>query len=120
MNLANGELLLDVAREFDDTYKNRLSALWRLDQSKTLLGLISYESGATPTRTHEPGLAESNNFEFGLGGTWTLSPRWVLKSSFVWQEFDDVTVTDSVQRPPQNGEYTDRRLFLTTDMEVRW
>ena len=81
-----------------------------------LLG--QYEHGATPIRTFEPGLAESDNWEVGLGSSIRLSERFKLSVSFTWQQFKDVEVRNSIQEPAMNGYYTDNRQYGTVDLEV--
>ncbi len=113
-----GDELIPIERQFDDTLAARLKVdihglIWN-----TVVHLGGgYETGATPTRTHEPGLAESDNFELGLGASIALPYDVGLSISYIFQQFDDVTVTDSIQKPTTNGTYTDRRQYLTVDLE---
>ncbi len=113
-----GEILFRTPRRFKDTLELRLGTDIHLSGSQSLNLLIGYESGATPKDTFEPGLAESNNARFGAGITSQWSETISTHLSFVWQAFDNVTVTDSRQKPTTNGRYTDQRQYLTLDMEV--
>lgn len=119
INVRNGEQLMDLARDFDDTWHVILRADWQVDPVVTLHGGLGYETAATPPRTFEPGLAESTSYEFAAGLTLDLNENLSLSSSFFWQQFEDVTVRDSVQKPTTNGTYTDARQYLTLDVEVR-
>ena len=113
-----GEVLFRTPRKFEDTLEIRLGTDIHLTGSQSLNLLLGYESGATPKDTYEPGLAESNNARFGVGMTSQWNETLSTHLSFVWQAFDNVTVTDSLQKPTTNGRYTDQRQYLTLDMEV--
>jgi len=119
LNVRNGEQLMDLARDFDDTWHVLLRADWRVDPVVTVHGGLGYETAATPEQTFEPGLAESASYEFAAGVTLDLNESLSLSSSFFWQQFEDVTVRNSVQKPTTNGIYTDARQYLTFDVEVR-
>lgn len=119
INVRNGEQLMDLARDFDDTWQVLLRADWTPDPVVTLHGGLGYETAATPEHTFEPGLAESASYEFAAGVTVDLNESLSLSGSFMWQQFEDVTVRDSVQKPTTNGMYTDARQYLTLDVEVR-
>ena len=43
----------------------------------------------------------------------------MLTTSFIWHQFADVEVLDSVQAPTMNGYYTDQRQYLTVDLEIK-
>jgi long-chain fatty acid transport protein len=120
INTDNGENILDIPRFFRDTLKKRFVVEWQANPNLTLFSMAAYETGTTPMRTHEPGLAEADNMELGLGTAWSISKTWVFKSALTWQEFAERTVSGSIQSPPQNGHYTDRRIYLTADVEARW
>lgn len=119
INVRNGEQLMDLARDFDDTWHVILRGDWRAGEIVTLHAGLGYETGATPEHTFEPGLAESASYEFAAGLTVDLNENLSLSSSFFWQQFEDVTVRNSVQKPTTNGTYTDARQYLTLDVEVR-
>lgn len=118
-NIRNGEILMDLPRDFDDTWMGRLRADFFVGDGVVLHGGIGYETAATPEATFEPGLSESASYEFAAGGTFDLSESLVLSASFFWQQFDDQTVRNSVNKPTTNGYYTDARQYLTIDLEVR-
>ena len=107
-----------IERRFQDTLATRLRSDFKVLEDITLHAGFEYETAATPTKTHEPGLAESESVQLGVGGTFRLSERLALTSSFIWHQFADVRVEDSIQAPTQNGDYTDRRLYLTVDLEI--
>ena len=118
INVDNDEILLDQARNFDDLYFGRLAVDWAVLTNVLMLHAgITIENGVTPNQTFEPGLAESNNLEYAVGATIDVSKRWRLTWMGSWQEFADVTVERSVQTPTANGDYTDRRLYMTIDVE---
>lgn len=119
VNLDNGEELLPLQRYFRDTDAFRLRADVRARRGLTLHAGVSYEEGATPAAYHEPGLAENDQVEGGVGVTWRLSPSLELHSSFLWQHFFDRVVTQSAQRPALNGVYTDQRQYLTFNLTWR-
>ena len=113
-----GEILFRTPRNFEDTIEARVGADLELTEAQSLNILVGFETGATPKETHEPGLAESNNMRYGVGLTSQWNATLSTHLAFVWQQFADVTVTDSLQKPSTNGRYTDQRQFLTLDMEV--
>lgn len=119
LNVRNGEQLMDLARDFDDTWIARLRADWKVGAGVTLHGGLGYETAATPEHTFEPGLAESASYELAAGFTVDLNESLSMSSSFFWQQFEDMTVRNSVQKPTTNGTYTDARQYLTVDVEVR-
>ncbi|MCA9543975.1 MAG: outer membrane protein transport protein [Myxococcales bacterium] len=113
-----GDALIPLARDFDDTWATNL----KLDVYDLVPHTVvhlggGYETGATPTRTHEPGLAEADSFNLGLGFSVALPYDVGLSVSYILHQFMDVTVTDSIQKPTTNGTYTDRRHYLTVDLE---
>ena len=118
INSDNGEVLLSQAREFNDVTSYRLAADLTLSKNVVMHLLGQYEHGATPIRTFEPGLAESDNWEVGLGSSIRLSERFMLSVSFTWKQFKDVEVRNSIQEPTMNGYYTDNRQYGTVDLEV--
>lgn len=118
-NVRNGEMLMDLPRDFDDTWIARLRGDYVVVEGFTVHGGVGYETAATPTHTFEPGLAESASYELAIGASLDLGERIGLSTSFFWQQFEDVTVRDSVNVPTTNGRYTDARQYLTLDLEVR-
>lgn len=119
VNVRNGEQLMDLPRDFDDTVIGRLRADYRLAPGWVLHGGIGYETAATPEHTFEPGLAESASYELAAGLSVDLTEMVGLSTSFFWQQFEDQTVRNSVNKPTTNGYYTDARQYLTVDLEVR-
>jgi long-chain fatty acid transport protein len=112
-----GDELIPIERQFKDTLAARLRLdLPLIDNTTFHLG-GGWEQGATPTRTFEPGLAESDSIEAGAGVSAVLPWGVSLAVHYILQQFDDVTVTDSVQKPTTNGTYTDRRHYVTVDLE---
>ncbi|MBV72261.1 MAG: hypothetical protein CMH52_13125 [Myxococcales bacterium] len=118
VNIANGEVLLSQERNFSDVISYRLACDLALNDELTLHATGQFENGATPVETFEPGLAESNNWEIGLGASVQLTDSVNLSASFTWQQFVDVDVRNSVQQPTMNGYYTDARQYVTIDLEV--
>jgi len=110
--------LLEIERAFSDAYTGKLRGDIVLTDALTLLVGGGFERGPTPTKTHEPGLAEGDNWEAGAGLRARLSERISLTSSFFWHHFPERTVRDSIQQPSVNGVYTDHRRYLTLDLEV--
>jgi len=117
--------LMHIERQFEDTLAARLRSDFSVFDGLTLHGGFEYETGATPSKTFEPGLSESDSVQVGVGATIRLSEHLELTSSFIWQEFADMNVTDSLKGledlpsgPPQNGRYTDSRQYLTVDLEI--
>ena len=111
-------VLMRIERAFEDTLAARLRTDFRVAEAVVIHGGLEYETGATPPQTHEPGLAESDSVQIGVGGSFQLSEHLALTTSFIVHEFVDVEVTNSIQGPPQNGLYTDHRQYLTVDLEV--
>ena len=126
-NTANDEILFAQERNFSDLFMGRLAIDYTVHEALMLHGGVTFENGVTPDKNFEPGLAESDNWEFALGATIDLGPRdtitketrWRLGLTASWQEFADVDVTDSPQTPSTNGAYTDRRQYLALDLEYR-
>lgn len=117
-NKANGEPLLVIERDFEDTLAAKLRLDFLVDPRWIVHVGAGYETGATPARTHEPGLAESDSWQVGAGFTVDLSESLRLSSSYILQQFLDVDVDDSLQKPSVNGHYTDRRQYVTLDLEI--
>jgi long-chain fatty acid transport protein len=115
----DGEPLLSIERSFRDTWAARARADWALRPDLTLHGGVGFETGATPGKTFEPGLAESWKAEVGVGATFDVGEHLRLSASFVVEQLADQHVSDSIQQPTANGDYADRREFLTLDVEVR-
>lgn len=114
---AYGDELIPLERNFKDTLAARLRVdLPLLDDVTFHLG-GGWEQGATPSSTFEPGLAESNSIEAGAGISAQLPWGTALSVHYILQQFDDMTVTDSIQKPTTNGTYTDRRHYVTVDLQ---
>ena len=110
--------LLEIERDFSDALGARLRGEVRVTDTVTLLGGGGWDFGPTPSRTHEPGLAEGDAWEAAAGARVALNERVALSTSLIWHQFLDRTVRDSVQQPTMNGVYTDHRRYLTLDLEV--
>ena len=118
VNEANGADLIVIEREFEDTLAVHLRADVKLTALTLHLG-GGYETGATPEKTHEPGLAESDNWQLGAGVSFGLSEHVGVTLGYIFHQFLDVTVDNSIQQPRMNGRYTDQRHYATVDLEVR-
>jgi hypothetical protein len=59
--------LLEIERDFSDAFGARLRGEVRVTESLTLLGGGGWDFGPTPSRTHEPGLAEGDAWEAAAG-----------------------------------------------------
>ena len=114
-----GAEILAIRREFDDTVALRVRADLRVHPRLLASAGAGYESAPTPSRNFEPGFAESGSVEGGVGATLELHENLRLVASFAIQRLFDRTVTDSQQKPTQNGRYEDLREFVTLDLEVR-
>ena len=119
VNEANGEDLIVLLRDFEDTYGFTADTDFKLHPAATLHVRGAFETGATPTSTHEPGLAEADNWQIGLGASFDLHPRLGLTVSYIFHHFMELDITDSRQRPPTNGHYTDQRHYGVLDLEIR-
>ena len=117
INLEGGEKLKTLQRNFKDTMAYRLRSDLMLSKRFTLHLGLSFEEGATPKDFHESGLAENDQIEGGIGVTWSFSPHLNVHSTFFWQQFFDQEVTQSIQAPSTNGKYTDRRQYLTFNLQ---
>jgi hypothetical protein len=109
------ELLL-LERNFQDTNAYRLRLDYTVSDKLMINTGISYEDGVTLEEYHEPGLAEAEQIEVGLGAQFPLTDRLSLNASFFYQYFFDRTITNSKQSPTTNGEYTDHRQYLTLNL----
>lgn len=116
---ARGAVLLAIERDFQDTYTGRLRADFHVEDWLTFHAGFGYETGATPVETHEPGLAENDSFEIGTGVSVVFTEQLALSGSFIWHQFLDQTVHDSVQQPTVNGVYTDQRQYFNLNLEVK-
>lgn len=115
-----GAEILSIKREFDDTIALRLRADLRLSPRVLVSAGAGYESAPTPSRNFEPGFAEGASLEGGVGAAIDVHENLRVVTSFVVQRFLDTTVTDSQQKPTQNGTYVDLREFVTVDLELRF
>lgn len=116
---ARGAVLLAIEREFVDTFTGRIRADFQVEDWLAFHTGFGYETGATPKKTHEPGLAENDSFEIGAGVSVEFTEQIALVGSFIWHQFLDQTVDNSIQQPTVNGVYTDQRQYLALDLEVR-
>ena len=112
----NVELLL-LERNFKDTNAYRLRLDYDLTDKVQLNTGISYEEGVTPQEYHEPGLAEADQVEVGVGLTFPLTTSLSLHTTFFYQHFFDQTINNSKQSPTTNGDYTDHRQYLTLNLQ---
>jgi hypothetical protein len=112
------DVLLVLERNFEDSQAYRFRLDYALDDGVILHGGLSYEDGVTPEEYHGPGLAEHDQVEAGLGLTWPFNDSLSLHSTFFYQHFFDRRVVSSLQKPTTNGDYTDRRQYLT--LNLRW
>lgn len=112
-------VLMDIERNFEDTLAGRVRGDFMVSETVDVHAGFEYETGATPTNTHEPGLAESDNWQLGIGVSVDLTESLLLTSSFIWHQYADVEVLDSIQAPTMNGYYTDQRQYLTVDLEIK-
>ncbi|MCK6571511.1 outer membrane protein transport protein [Myxococcota bacterium] len=113
-----GQPLIEIERDFDDVWGFRLrcdTPRWR-GWGATFGG--GFETAATPTSTHEPGLAEGESVEAMLGLDYTFEAGVRVSLSTTLQTFFARDVSDSIQKPTTNGRYTDDRVFSTLDVEV--
>ena len=118
VNLANGESLMNLPREWADTWSGRVRLDCLASEAVRLTVGGGYETGVTPSHAFDPGLSEADNWEVSLGVSVALGAAYRLSSSFTWHQYADITVTDSVNKPLTNGHYTDQRQYLTFDLEV--
>jgi hypothetical protein len=120
VNLADQAELLLLERFFKDTNAYRVRLDHAISDALTLHGGLTFEEGATPEAYHEAGLAEHDQVEGGVGLTYALSKTFEIHTSFMWQHFLDRTVRNSAQKPSTNGDYTDNRQYLATNLLWRW
>ncbi len=113
-----GAEILRIERDFNDTLAARLRADVRLHPRLVASAGAGYESAATPSRNFEPGFAEAASIEGGLGAAIDVHDNLRVVSSFIVQRLFDTTITDSQQKPTQNGRYVDLREFVTVDLEL--
>ena len=110
--------LMLLPRHFDDGYALRLRGDIAVSNALEVLAGAGYEHGPTPESTHEPGLAEGNSFELGVGLSARLTDDMTLSASAYWHQFLDRDVRTSQHVPTTNGSYTDRRQYVTLDLEL--
>ena len=120
VNVSDGSELLLLERQFNDTNAYRVRFDYRAHDALQLHTGISFEEGATSEAYHEPGLAEHDQVEGGVGLTYVISDRLEVHASFMWQHFFDREVNESAQKPSTNGSYTDNRQYLATQLLWRW
>lgn len=116
LNFRNGQELLLLERNFKDTNAYRLRLDYKLSDKVQLNTGMSYEEGVTPEEYHEPGLAEHDQVEFGLGLVFPITESLSLNTSFFYQHFFDRRVSNSAQSPHTNGDYTDHRQYLNFNL----
>ena len=112
--------LLELERKFKDTFAYRLRSDIKITDAFTMHAGLSYETGATPRQTHEPGLAENDQIEVGLGASFRFNEKLMMHSSFFYQHFFKQTVKNSIQKPQANGVYLDDRQYLTLNLQYRF
>ncbi len=115
---SSNAVLLTAVRDFHDSVAGRVRADFIVHPRVQLQGGVGFEWGATPSRTHQPGLGESDNLEVGAGVLAALSHRVDLSLGVLWQQFLPITVTHSISKPTENGRYTDSREFVSLHLEV--
>ena len=115
----SGEELLILQRNFEDTNAYRLRFDYAFQEGFIAHIGLSYEEGVTIEEYHEPGLAEHDQVEAGIGLTAPLSENLSLNSTFFYQHFFDRKISNSEQQPAMNGEYTDRRQYLSLNLVWR-
>ena len=119
VNRANGADLIVLEREFEDTLAVHLRADFAVGATTVLHVGGGYETGATPEKTHEPGLAEADSWQAGAGVSLDVSEHLGLTLGYIFHRFHDVEVDNSIQKPAMNGTYSDVRHYVTVDAEVR-
>ncbi len=117
INIDNQQELLLLERNFRDTNAYRLRLDYSISERVQLNTGLSYEEGATPEEYHEPGLAEHDQLELGVGITLPLTDSLSLNSSFFYQYFFDRRVSNSRQSPSTDGDYTDQRQYMTFNLK---
>ena len=105
-----------LERQFNDIFFGRVAVDYQWFETLGLTVSGAYETGATPTETFDPGLAESDHWELGAGAQWRIGSGVRLDVSFIWQQFMDVSVSESIQKPTMNGHYTDQRQYVALDL----
>jgi long-subunit fatty acid transport protein len=115
---SSGAALLTTVRNFHDTIAGRVRGDLTVHNRVQLQAGLGFERGATPASTQAPGLGENNNLEAGAGVYAALSHNVNLSLGFIMQYFLPRTVTDSIQKPTENGRYTDQREFVSLHLEV--
>ena len=115
---SSNAVLLTAVRDFHDSLAGRVRADFIVHPRVQLQGGVGYEWGATPARTHQPGLGENDNLEVGAGVLAAMSHHVDLSLGVIWQYFLPRTVTDSIAKPTENGRYTDSREFVSLHLEV--
>lgn len=115
---ADERILMVLKRDFKNTHALHLRMDWDVAEALDLHFGAGYETGATPEKTHEPGLAENDNWLAAIGATIKLSESLTLGTHFFWHQFIPRKVSVSEQDPAMNGDYTDRRQYLTVDLGI--
>jgi long-subunit fatty acid transport protein len=117
LNIDNQQQLLLLERNFQDTNAYRLRLDYTFSNAVMLNTGLSYEEGVTPEEYHEPGLAEHDQVEVGVGVSFPVTKALSLNSTFFYQYFFDRRVSTSLQSPTTNGDYTDHRQYITFNLK---
>jgi long-subunit fatty acid transport protein len=75
---SGSQVILNVPREFHDTFGVRASvSYWTSEQVELLFG-AGYASNAIPAHTYEPGILDGNAVTLSAGAVWSVIPRLSL------------------------------------------
>jgi|CZKU01.1.fsa_nt_gi long-chain fatty acid transport protein len=126
-------LLTNIPRNWKDTYGANFGGSYWFSPAVEVFAGASYETGASPDATMEPGAMDGTNIGGSIGGRFLIANYVYLAASYTHLQFLDRTVTDSqlavangrvVSLPTSqqdgNGTYTQWIGFVDINLEKQF
>jgi long-chain fatty acid transport protein len=126
---ANGSVLQNLRRKWDDTYGLRAGASHWLASGTELFAGVGLETAAVPDETLDPGLADATNVALALGGRFAISRTLFVAASYTHLQYLDRDNTGASQlanampptrRPDGGGLYTQWVGLLNLNVEKQF
>jgi len=126
---ANGSVLQNLRRKWDDTFGLRAGASHWLASGTELFAGVGLETAAVPDQTLDPGLADATNIAAALGGRFALGRTLFLAASYTHIQYLNRDNTGASQlanampptrRPDGGGLYTQWIGLLNLNVEKQF
>jgi long-chain fatty acid transport protein len=129
----SNSVVTNIPRNWKNTYGGNIGGSYWFKPEIEVFGGVSYETGAAPDSTMEPGAMDGNNVGVSLGGRFLIANYVYLAASYTQLQFLNRTVTDSqlssvngktVSLPTYqqdgNGQYTQWVGFFDVNLEKQF